>query len=345
MRSQCCLFVDAGYLLASAATRLTGTSLRGGVKVNYEQLIKALTRQAEEIAGVPLLRINWYDAARNALPDEDQKSIGALSGVKVRLGRVGYGGEQKGVDLRIGLDMVAQARNGAVDVIFLISGDDDLTEAVEDAQDHGVQVKVLAVPDRDGRPHAVSEHLLRASDGIELVDPEALDRTVLRMVGKSAAPPMPIPGPRPSPAAPAPAKPQGRRTGPVPGPPATSTGPTPAPAAAPAGPPRRRAVESTLAYHSETGGKSTIAPEYALGDGDLSEKIDSVVTGVIESFLASATEEEKTEVTKAKPSIRSDLDRALLLDLAHRLDDHDLSDSIRYQLRDHFWASLTEPSA
>jgi hypothetical protein len=72
------------------------------------------------------------------------------------------------------------------------------------------------------------------------------------------------------------------------------------------------------------------------------EQIDVVVTGVIESFLASATSEEKAQAMRAKPSIRSDLDRALLLDLAHRLDDHDLSDTIRYELRDHFWAHLTK---
>jgi hypothetical protein len=88
-----------------------------------------------------------------------------------------------------------------------------------------------------------------------------------------------------------------------------------------------------------------IAPEYAIEDDMIIESINAVVAGVIESFLASATEEEKTDVVKAKPSIRSDLDRALLLDLAHRLDDHDLSDRIRYQLRDHFWDALADAIA
>ncbi|MDR2348229.1 MAG: NYN domain-containing protein [Bifidobacteriaceae bacterium] len=330
MRSQSCLFVDAGYLLASAATRLTGTSLRSGIKVNYEQLIAALTRQAEAIAGLPLLRVNWYDAAKNALPDRDQEKIGSLSRVKVRLGRVGLDGEQKGVDLRIGLDMASQARNGAVDVILLVSGDDDLTEAVEEAQLHGVQVKVLAVPGAEGKPHGVSGHLLRASDGIELVELEALDKTVLRAVVKTPAdvlPPPPAPGPRPGPPPPAPV--------PKPGPAPVFT--------SVAGPPRRRPPESTLAYQSVTGGKTTIAPEY---DQTAAEewglKIDAVVSGVIASFLATATHEQKEAVAKAKPHIPSDLDRALLLDLAHRLDDQDLSDRIRYELRDRFWDSLAK---
>ncbi|WP_281173653.1 hypothetical protein [Actinokineospora inagensis] len=31
MRSRCVVYVDAGYLLAAAATRATGTSLRSGI--------------------------------------------------------------------------------------------------------------------------------------------------------------------------------------------------------------------------------------------------------------------------------------------------------------------------
>ena len=39
MRSTCSLYIDAGYLLASAATRVTGTSLRGGIHVDYAKLV------------------------------------------------------------------------------------------------------------------------------------------------------------------------------------------------------------------------------------------------------------------------------------------------------------------
>ncbi|MDR1394019.1 MAG: NYN domain-containing protein [Bifidobacteriaceae bacterium] len=338
MRSQCCLFVDAGYLLASVATRLTRTSLRSGVRVDFTELIPGLIEQAERACQLPLLRINWYDAARNALPDRDQEAIGSLSRVKVRLGRIGFNGEQKGVDLRIGLDMVAQARNGAVDVIFLVSGDDDLSEAVEEAQAHGVLVKILAVPDSDGAAHAVSEHLLRASDGIELVDSEILDRTVVRVVVKPTPATIPRPGPRPSAVPGGPGMAAGKaesvmrlplRPG---GPfaPGVGRGPLPRPA------------ESTLAYRSETGAKSTMGAEYALEDADVVEAIRHVISGVIDSFLASAADEERAEVLSAEPYIRPDLDRALLLDLAHRLTSLDLSDHIRYALRSQFWEALKQ---
>jgi hypothetical protein len=46
VRSRCAVYVDAGYLLSSAATRLTGTSLRSGVDIDHRRLIEGLTRHA-----------------------------------------------------------------------------------------------------------------------------------------------------------------------------------------------------------------------------------------------------------------------------------------------------------
>ena len=79
-----------------------------------------------------------------------------LPRVKLRLGRLSYTGEQKGVDLRIGLDLVMHARNQAVDVMYLVSGDDDLTEAVEEVQGHGIPV-ILLRGARQGRQGACRE--------------------------------------------------------------------------------------------------------------------------------------------------------------------------------------------
>ena len=47
MRSYCAIYVDAGYLYASAATRVIGTSLRSGVKVDNHALVNGLIAQAE----------------------------------------------------------------------------------------------------------------------------------------------------------------------------------------------------------------------------------------------------------------------------------------------------------
>lgn len=180
MRSHCAIYVDVGYLLAASATRVTGTSLRRGVQVDHPQLIKGLMETAEAESGLPLLRVNWYDsgARPGGMPDFVQDEIGLLPRVKLRLGRLSHAGEQKGVDLRIGLDLATHGRNRVVDVIYLVSGDDDLTEAVEEAQGHGVQVILLAVPMHDGRPHGVARHLQRASDGLVLIDGEIIDEAV-----------------------------------------------------------------------------------------------------------------------------------------------------------------------
>src|SRR4051794_22337312 len=190
MRSRCSLYVDVGYLLSAAAVRVTGTSLRNGIHVDYEPLVDALIQQAERLTELPVLRVHWYDSARDGVPDNQQQLIGELPNVKLRLGRFGVDGQQKGVDLRIGLDLVTHARNGAADVFILVSGDDDLTEAVEEAQVHGVQVILLAVPNTENKPHGISRHLMRAADGLELLPPEAIDRTVTRVETPPAPPPL-----------------------------------------------------------------------------------------------------------------------------------------------------------
>lgn len=178
--------MDVGYLLSAAAVRVTGTSLRSGIRVDYESLVDELVHQAEKLSELPVLRVHWYDSARDGVPDTQQQLIGELSNVKLRLGRFGVEGQQKGVDLRIGLDLVAHARNGVAEVFILVSGDDDLTEAVEEAQLHGVQVFLLAVPNADDKPHGISRHLIRAADGLKTVFPDTIDRTVAKVEVPSA---------------------------------------------------------------------------------------------------------------------------------------------------------------
>src|SRR5436309_1594653 len=84
VRSHCALYVDAGYLLAAVATRLTGTSLRAGIEADHEQLIEALIAHATHRSGLPLLRVHWYDTARNGVPNPLQEKIGLLPRVKLR---------------------------------------------------------------------------------------------------------------------------------------------------------------------------------------------------------------------------------------------------------------------
>ncbi|WP_206051128.1 NYN domain-containing protein [Nocardioides speluncae] len=304
------------------ATRVAGTSLRSSIHVEYRALIESLIAAAEERSGLPLLRVHWYDSARDAVPDPQQVRIGELRKVKLRLGRFGREGQQKGVDLRIGLDLVAHARNSAADVFFLVSGDDDLTEAVEEAQGHGVEVIVLAVPDGDDKPHGVSRHLLRAADDLDLLAGPVVDAAVIRV----EVPPKPEPA---TPAPMTPPKPAPATEGNV------SPRPTPSDLAAAA---RRIPTPpaAALAYQGSTGVPSRVMPGYD-DPADYDNQIDAVVTKVVSAFRQSATAEEMAELLSSKPSVPRDLDRALLVDLSDALDMYDLTDPIRHRLRERFW--------
>ncbi|HEY9292380.1 MAG TPA: NYN domain-containing protein, partial [Microlunatus sp.] len=333
MRSHCALYVDAGYLLAAAATRLTGTSLRSGITVDYPKLITNLIEQAETASGLPLLRANWYDSARNAVPDPEQERIAMLPKVKVRLGRIGYAGEQKGVDLRLGLDLITHARNRAAEMMFLISGDDDLSEAVEEAQLHGVQVIILGVPDNNGHAHGVSRHLRRAADDLALLDAELIGTAIGRAV---------------APTVPAPAAHHSQKNNDIPSPALlAATHRTEASASSPAGPatptpPPSGRAGATLAYRSDT--------EQHNGHGDPADKdaaavIDSVARQVLHTWLGSATAEQRQALLAGRPSIPREIDKALLIDLSDSLGEYDLSDSRRFSLRERFWHQVSESDA
>lgn len=317
MRSHCAVYVDAGYLLASAATLVTGTSLRNGIYVDYPKLVSALVEHAEQLSDLPVLRVHWYDSAKDGVPDAQQERIGELSKVKLRLGRFGVDGQQKGVDLRMGLDLVTHARNRAADVFLLVSGDDDLTEAVEEAQVHGVQVTLLAVPTIEGKPHGVSRHLVRAADALTTLAPTMIQASVMKVEVPTPAPAV-TPGLAPTrqPSVPTP-KDLTRRTHPA----------APAPS-------------SSLAYSATTGGQAHVIQGYE--QANYEEQIDVVVRNVLGAYRSSASPEQLAELTQGRPSIPRDIDRALLTDLSDSLAVYDLPDSVRFRLRDRFWEVADE---
>jgi len=358
MRSHCALYVDVGYLLAASATRVTGTSLRSGVVVSYPDLVTRLVAAAEDASGMPLLRVHWYDSGRRSggAPDGAQESIGMLPRVKLRLGRISPQGEQKGVDLRIGLDLAAHGRNRVVDVIYLVSGDDDLCEAVEEAQNHGVQVVLMAVPDRTGRPHAVSKHLIREADDLIVLDGSVVDETVhVRQLQPEEAPDgpgeatessaetptavvVPLPGPR---------VPAGRaeETGRGEARPSAEARPSPAMLARSrqGARPRDNGVRSGASASrpiwssTSEGAGSRMSASTSAGELEL---IDEVCRGVISAWSVAASAEDRGRLRSEKPYIPNDLDRALLLDLSARLGVYDVDEHLRFLLRDHFWEVL-----
>lgn len=143
--SRAAIFIDAGYVVASAAELLTGSPERRGVRVDLPELLTALQEEIGQRAQLPLLRTYWYDASPTGQPERDQQVLADVPGVNLRLGRL-VRGEQKGVDSRIVRDMIVLSQGRGLSDMVLVAGDEDLVEGVREAQDNGVRVALLGVP-------------------------------------------------------------------------------------------------------------------------------------------------------------------------------------------------------
>jgi uncharacterized LabA/DUF88 family protein len=142
------LFVDAGFLVAEAGGICCDTKVRADLAVDYDPLIKRLIELAVEDSGERLLRVYWYDAAREGIPIRDHLQVAQLDDVKLRLGRlVHHEGrvEQKGVDSLIIRDLMTLARERAIATAYVVGGDEDLREGVAAAQDMGARVAVIGI--------------------------------------------------------------------------------------------------------------------------------------------------------------------------------------------------------
>lgn len=81
---------------------------------------------------------------------------------------------EKGVDMRVGIDMLSGASKNLYDTAILVCGDGDLAEAVRAVKDLGRHVEVAAFP--AGRAH----ELLQASDVCHDLDAAAMSAYYLR---------------------------------------------------------------------------------------------------------------------------------------------------------------------
>jgi uncharacterized LabA/DUF88 family protein len=184
------VIVDVGYIYAAAGELLFNTSSRREFRVDADKLIGALTRHADSLVRGELLRVYWYDAARDRVPTIDQRVIAQMAWVKLRLGNLNARGQQKGVDAQIRADMEALARHRAVTDAVLIAGDEDMVPAVEAAQAFGVRVHLWGVEPPFGTNQA--ERLVWEADTVEVLDRPFLEPYFTRQ---------PVPADQPGPAA------------------------------------------------------------------------------------------------------------------------------------------------
>jgi len=162
------VMVDVGYIYAAAGELLFGTSARRDYRVDAVGLIQAVTKHADELFRGELLRVYWYDAARDRVPTIDQRVVAQMAWVKLRLGNLNARGQQKGVDANIRADMEALARHRAITDAVLIAGDEDMVPAVEAAQAFGVRVHLWGVEPPYGTNQA--ERLVWESDTVDILD-------------------------------------------------------------------------------------------------------------------------------------------------------------------------------
>ncbi|MBE1565656.1 NYN domain-containing protein [Nonomuraea africana] len=166
------VLVDVGYLYAAAGEVLLGAKERKEYRVAADELIQSLQKHAEQRISGELLRIYWYDAARDRVPTVDQRVIAQLPWVKVRLGNLNARGQQKGVDAQIRSDLEALARHHAVTDTILLAGDEDMVPAVEAAQAYGVRIHLWGVEPPYGTNQA--ERLVWESDTVEVLSADFL---------------------------------------------------------------------------------------------------------------------------------------------------------------------------
>jgi uncharacterized LabA/DUF88 family protein len=217
--SRYAIMIDVGYIYASTGELLFSASYRHEYRVDAAELIRALTREASEKVRGELLRVYWYDAARDRVPTFDQRVIAQMPMVKLRLGNLNARGQQKGVDAQIRADMEALARHRAITDAVLVAGDEDMVPAVEAAQAYGVRVHLWGVEPPYGTNQA--ERLVWESDTVHVLERASLEpyfskpETSDGSGHAASAGPVPRPG-HPAPARPTPAVVFGDRPGPRP---------------------------------------------------------------------------------------------------------------------------------
>jgi uncharacterized LabA/DUF88 family protein len=206
--SRYAIMVDVGYIYASAGELLFGATSRRDYRVDADKLIQALTRHAEDQVRGELLRVYWYDAARDRVPTIDQRVIAQMPWVKLRLGNLNTRGQQKGVDAQIRADMEALARHRAITDAILVAGDEDMVPAVEAAQAFGVRVHLWGVEPPYGTNQA--ERLVWESDTVDVLERSFVEPFFTRQLSPEPAPagaergPVRVGQPAPSPSAQAP---------------------------------------------------------------------------------------------------------------------------------------------
>ncbi len=139
------IFIDAGYFLKLLKIR--------NKKINFIKL-------SDELAtGTSRVKTIFYDSLPiqgtpkgNALYTQTQKfhnKLRSLKDFEVKLGKLQQiNGKfiQKGVDMRLGIDLIQMSMKRQIDKAILITADSDFEYAVEKAQEAGIKISLAYFP-------------------------------------------------------------------------------------------------------------------------------------------------------------------------------------------------------
>lgn len=145
-----------------------------------EDALRFLYYDCAPYVGTTLLPVSGAEKHYNG-SDAWLKTLGAKNLFAIRLGVLKFRGfkpkrifptgtpvtdndfkadfEQKGVDMRIGLDIATFSANKSVDLLILVSGDTDCIPAMKHARISGLQVALVSFPNR-----SASREMLMHSD-------------------------------------------------------------------------------------------------------------------------------------------------------------------------------------
>jgi uncharacterized LabA/DUF88 family protein len=322
--SRYAIMVDVGYIYASAGELLFGAASRREYRVDADKLIQALTRHADDQVRGELLRVYWYDAARDRVPTIDQRVIAQMPWVKLRLGNLNARGQQKGVDAQIRADMEALARHRAITDAILVAGDEDMVPAVEAAQAFGVRVHLWGVEPPYGTNQA--ERLVWESDTVEVLERSFVEPFFTRQLA-------PEPVTTPGPGLAGPARP-GQGAAGLPGPGA----PSPAQLFGERHAPRQAAAKA--AHVSAATAAAAAAAAAAARRGPDKERVEEAGEHVAQKWILTRGEDNIRDLLPG-PILPPVIDKELLVEA-----EKELGLSLRsYQearewLRDAFWARV-----
>jgi uncharacterized LabA/DUF88 family protein len=167
------VFIDGGYVDAVLRDHFRFA------RINYQTLSDNLCSPYERWSTFYFHCPPWQDSpsspeqrSRKSQMDKFFYSLQRLDRFEVRLGKLvmrGDGPHQKGVDIRIAIDMVRLAASNRIVKAILVSGDSDLVPAVKAVQDLNVLVELVY------HPSSIGDDLYQSARDRTIIDRNMID--------------------------------------------------------------------------------------------------------------------------------------------------------------------------